>query len=91
MIRFECDYLEGADAAVLAALCDANALQTPGYGEDDLCAGARAQIAALCELPGAGVHFFVGGTQVNLTVIAAALRPLAGCCKGNSTRPLSRS
>ena len=78
MIRFECDYLEGADAKVLAALCDANARQTPGYGEDDECARARTLITGLCDAPDAGVHFFVGGTQVNLTVSAAALRPFEG-------------
>ena len=78
MTRFECDYLEGADTKVLAALCDTNAAQTPGYGEDDYCVRARALIAQLCEMPEAGVHFFVGGTQVNLTVIAAALRPFEG-------------
>ena len=78
MDRFECDYLEGADARVLVALCQTNEEQTPGYGEDAYCDGARALIAAQCECPGAGVHFFVGGTQVNLTVIAAALRPFEG-------------
>ena len=78
MPRFECDYLEGADARVLEALCRTNDLQTPGYGEDALCGQARALIAELCRCPDAGVHFFVGGTQVNLTVIAAALRPFEG-------------
>ena len=78
MRRFECDYLEGADERVLAALCETNGDQTPGYGEDETCARARGQIAELCGLPGAGVHFFVGGTQVNLTVIAAALKPFEG-------------
>lgn len=78
MDRFECDYLEGADAQVLTALCQTNAEQTPGYGEDAYCDSARALIAAQCACPGAGVHFFVGGTQVNLTVIAAALRPFEG-------------
>ena len=34
MIRFESDYLEGAHPAVLRRLWDANAEQTPGYGED---------------------------------------------------------
>ncbi|MDD3213833.1 MAG: aminotransferase class I/II-fold pyridoxal phosphate-dependent enzyme [Eubacteriales bacterium] len=78
MTRFECDYLEGADTEVLAALCRTNGEQSVGYGEDDYCIRAREAIAALCGLPGAGVHFFTGGTQVNLTVIAAALRPFEG-------------
>jgi len=76
--RFECDYLEGADAKVLQALCDTNTAQSVGYGEDEDCWQARRLISQLCELPEAGVHFFVGGTQVNLTVIAAALRPFEG-------------
>ncbi len=78
MQRFECDYLEGADAQVLAALCRTNEEQNPGYGEDAHCYSARAQIAALCGVSADGVHFFSGGTQVNLTVIAAALRPIEG-------------
>ena len=78
MTRFECDYLEGAAPEVMAALCDTNAQQTPGYGEDAYCEKAKAMIANRCELPSAGVHFFVGGTQANLTVIAAALRPFEG-------------
>ncbi|HNW85543.1 MAG TPA: beta-eliminating lyase-related protein [Candidatus Limiplasma sp.] len=78
MNRFECDYLEGADSRVLQALCDTNAAQTVGYGEDAYCEAARRQIVRQCERPEAGVHFFVGGTQVNLTVIAAALLPFEG-------------
>ena len=52
--------------------------QTPGYGEDAYCAKAAAQIRLLCDAPDADVHFFVGATQANLTVIAAALRPWQG-------------
>ena len=77
-IRMECDYLEGAHERVLNALCRTNGEQTPGYGEDPFCQAAREQIQSLCNLPTAGVHFLVGGTQVNLTVIAAALRPFEG-------------
>ncbi|MDD3411740.1 MAG: beta-eliminating lyase-related protein [Eubacteriales bacterium] len=78
MIHFECDYLEGADERVLKALCDTNLTQAVGYGEDELCDRARALIRELCAAPNAGVHFLVGGTQVNTTVIAAALRPYEG-------------
>ena len=77
-MRMECDYLEGAHERVLNALCRTNGEQTPGYGEDPYCQAAREQIQTLCDLPTAGVHFLVGGTQVNLTVIAAALRPFEG-------------
>ncbi len=84
LIRFECDYLEGADEKVLAALAATNEEQSAGYGEDAHCDRARALIRDLCGLPGADVHFFTGGTQVNLTVIAAALRPVEGVlCAGS--------
>ena len=78
MTRLECDYLEGAAPEVLAALASTNAVQTVGYGQDEYCGKAQALIAWLCGMPTAAVHFFVGGTQVNLTVIAAALAPFEG-------------
>ena len=49
--------------------------QTPGYGNDDHCARAAAMIREAFACPDAAVHFLVGGTQVNTTVIAAILRP----------------
>ena len=75
LIRFECDYLEGADEEVLSALVHTNAEQTAGYSEDAYCDQARALIQEQCRLPASEVHYFTGGTQVNTTVIAAALRP----------------
>lgn len=78
MLRFECDYGEGAAPAVLDLLQQTNFDQTPGYGEDEYCAKAAAQIRSLCDAPDADVHFFVGATQANLTVIAAALKPWQG-------------
>lgn len=78
MVRFECDYGEGAAQPVLDLLLKTNLEQTPGYGEDIYCDRARARIRALCESPQAGIHFFVGATQANLTVIDAALKPWQG-------------
>ncbi len=75
MIRFESDYLEGALPEIMARLLETNTEQTPGYGEDSYCAGAAALIRTRCRAPGADVHFLVGGTQANMTVITAALRP----------------
>ena len=75
MIRFESDYLEGALPEVMRALNETNLVQTPGYGEDEYCAAAAAKIREKCAAPEAGVHFLIGGTQVNFTFIAAALRP----------------
>ena len=78
MILFQSDYQEGATEKVFAALQSTNALQTPGYGDDALTRDVKEQIKALCDALEADVHFFAGGTQANLTVIAAALRPFEG-------------
>lgn len=78
MIRMNCDYLEGCHPAVLRALTETNLEQHPGYGLDAHCEHAAALIRAAFACPEAAVHFLVGGTQVNTTVIAAALRPYEG-------------
>ena len=78
MVYFNNDYSEGCHETVLQALCRTNLEQTPGYGEDSYCAAAAAKIKALCGRDDLAVHFLVGGTQTNLTVIAAALRPHQG-------------
>ncbi len=78
MIRFDSDYMEGAHPAVLERLVSANRVQTPGYGEDEFCAEAAGLIREKCAAPEAAVHFLVGGTQTNRTVIASILRPHQG-------------
>lgn len=78
MLRFESDYLEGAVPEILERLNATNYEQTPGYSMDDYCAAAREKIKAECSAPEADVHFLVGGTQTNMTVITAALRPHQG-------------
>ncbi len=78
MIRFNCDYSEGAHPAVLEKLAQTNLEQTPGYGQDIYCLRAADLIKSLCKTPQAEVHFLTGGTQTNLTVIAACLRPYQG-------------
>lgn len=75
MIRFNCDYHEGAHPRILDALVRTNMEQTVGYGEDAYCAEAAAKIKKLCKKEDAAVHFLVGGTQTNLTVISSVLRP----------------
>ncbi len=78
MKRFECDYAEGAHPKILELLSTSNFDQTPGYGEDSYCEKARALIKELCKAENADVHFLVGGTQTNATVIASVLRPIQG-------------
>jgi len=77
MISFVNDYSEGAHPAVIRALTEHNLVSTVGYGEDEICAGAR---EAICHVLGKTlpVHFMVGGTQTNSAVITAILRPHEG-------------
>lgn len=75
MIYFHNDYSEGCHEKVMQALIDTNLLQTPGYGTDDYCKAAAQKIMAACGRDDLDVHFLVGGTQANLTVIDAVLRP----------------
>ena len=78
MIRFECDYATGAHPKVMDKLVATNREECPGYGVDSHCARAAQLLRDLCQAPQADVHFLVGGTQTNMTVIAAALRPHQG-------------
>ena len=75
MIHFRNDYSAGAHPSVLDALVETNLDLTAGYGCDPYCQEAADLIRDLCDAPGADVHFLVGGTQTNKTVIGAALRP----------------
>ncbi len=78
MLRFNCDYLEGAHPAVMERLLATNLEQTPGYGEDHYCDSARDRIRDACRCPDARVFFTVGGTQTNTVVLASLL----GRCEG---------
>lgn len=84
MIRLECDYLEGAHPKVIEALVRTNEMQTPGYGTDEYCAYARTLVKSACACEDCDVHFLVGGTQTNSTVIAAALRAHQGVLSAES-------
>lgn len=84
MIRFNCDYSEGAHPKVLEKLVQTNLEQTAGYGEDPYCLKAATIIKEKCKREDVDVHFLVGGTQTNLTVISAALRPHQGVIAANT-------
>ena len=75
MIYFNNDYAEGCHPEVLRRLTETNMVQTSGYGKDRYCAAAADKIRNMCKNGSLSVHFLVGGTQANLTVIDAALRP----------------
>lgn len=78
MIQFQCDYNEGAHPRILERMMQTNYEQTVGYGEDHYCDMARKLICKACGRPDADVHFLVGGTQANATVISSILRPHQG-------------
>ena len=78
MRYFQCDYAEGCCPQILAALTETNLQQTVGYGEDEFCREAAQLITEECGTPQAAVHFLVGGTQANLTVIDSILRSHQG-------------
>ena len=78
MIYFNNDYSEGCHPLVLKRLVATNLEQTPGYGADHYCRAAADKLRSLCGNDRLAVHFLVGGTQTNLTVIDAALRPHQG-------------
>ena len=75
MIRFNNDYDRSAHPAILQALAENAGESFPGYGLDPWCERAADEIKKHLDCPDAAVHFLVGGTQVNMTAIAAALRP----------------
>ena len=77
-ILFECDYTEGCHPRLMARLAATNLSQSVGYGMDEHCAAARETVRRFVGRSDVDVHFLVGGTQANTTVIAAALRPHQG-------------
>ena len=72
---FKNDYSEGAHPRILDALIKYNLTQQNGYGLDEYSLNAAKFIRDKCAAPNASVHFISGGTQANLTMISAFLRP----------------
>lgn len=78
MYQFQCDYNQGAHPRIMERLLETNLEQTVGYGEDHYCAAAREAISTAIGRTDVDVHFLVGGTQANATVISSILRPYQG-------------
>lgn len=75
MIRFNNDYNHGAHPKILEALAATNDNSYGGYGLDEWCERAAQEMQNYLYCPHCAIHFLLGGTQTNYTVIAAALRP----------------
>lgn len=78
MLSFESDYTEGAHEKILQRLMETNLESLSGYGSDSYCESAKQKIREACGCPDADVHFLVGGTQTNATVIDAVLNKYEG-------------
>lgn len=75
MYRWNNDYSRNCHPAVLKALQETSGQSFGGYGIDGACEEAARLIRDLARCPDADVHFVAGGTQANVCVISAALRP----------------
>lgn len=75
MIRFNNDYNHGAHSSIIQALQDINKNSYGGYGEDEWCQKGSDEIRKYLGDTDVDIHFMVGGTPANITVITAALRP----------------
>lgn len=75
MISFRSDYSLGAHPEVMQALIDTNMEQTDGYGMDPHCGHAAELVKQLIGTDDCAVRMMIGGTNCNVALIAAALRP----------------
>lgn len=83
-LNFATDYMEGAHPLILLKLMETNLAKSVGYGEDEFCEKAEALILNACGCPNGSVHFMVGGTQANSTVLSALLRSYEGVISASS-------
>lgn len=75
MYSFKNDYSEGCHARILETLTKSNLEQNNGYGEDTYSLQAKTFIREKLGNAQAEIHFISGGTQTNLIVTAAILKP----------------
>lgn len=75
MMRFNNDYNRSAHPLILQTLLENQGESFGGYGKDDWCKKAEEAIKKHLCSPSSQVHFLVGGTQANFTLIAAGLKP----------------
>lgn len=74
-ISFKNDYSEGCHPKILKALTKYNIDQQEGYGADDYSKRAANYILQKTNSPTSKVYFVSGGTQANLVLVSAFLRP----------------
>ncbi|MBH1941837.1 aminotransferase class V-fold PLP-dependent enzyme [Mobilitalea sibirica] len=75
MYSFVNDYSEGAHPRILKLLMENSYEQNTGYGDDVYSKRAKEYIKKHLNRENVDIHFIPGGTQTNLIVISAFLRP----------------
>ena len=75
MYSFKNDYSEGCHPNILDTLTKTNFDQQEGYGDDEYSKQAKELIREKIQNSNAEIYFVSGGTQANLIIIAAALKP----------------
>lgn len=75
MLFFKNDYGQGCIPEILDLLKEANDDNNNGYGQDDYCKKAEELICSKISDVSVDVHFIVGGTLTNLTILKHILRP----------------
>lgn len=75
MISFSNDYSECAHPLILKNLAEHCYEQNEGYGLDSHCKAAADLIRSYLGNIAVDIHFLNGGTQANLTILTAMLRP----------------
>lgn len=75
MYSFRNDYSEGAHPRILEMMIKSNLEQNEGYGLDVHSRKAADSIKKHLKREDVDIHFISGGTQTNLLVISAFLRP----------------
>lgn len=84
MYFFQNDYNAMCHPKVLEHIMNHANIRMDGYGQDEACGRAATLIRKLCKDDRLAVHFLSGGTQTNLTVISAVLRPYQGVIAASS-------
>lgn len=78
MLFFVNDYAKGVYPKILEKIQANNLTAFSGYSTDEYCQSALQKLRQICNKPDADIHFLVGGTQTNMTVIKAMLAPYQG-------------
>ena len=84
MIKFDNDYSRSAHPKIIETLSEDMHNSYAGYGLDSWCERASEEIRKEIGKPGADIHYFIGGTQTNMTVIDIALRSFEGVISANT-------